>query len=351
MKLITSSLLLVGAVSVGCGGGSKASTLVEVIAKRTDDFPQTHRVVVPLSGRNSLGSSVDELPERRITPRYNDCFFVVEQQAKGVDKITQKFTGSAAVKSEFAAVAASAGGELKSEDEVVVEFNGITVYGGYGVPNLIAPCGKLENGSKIQVITEQIRAASAQVQFSHSFVARIGAGGGASKAQAQVAAGWSESTKGQVLGKDIVLTARVDEVTLTVENANGQPIPDDVETGTAFALPKSINELGVLTVQRNDVPGKSVTIRFQPKLGGNFLVDPKRTSGVPANLCTINEDHALTANQGCVFWLTPGNAALSVSWAIKDGKKLLSATYYRTTMEPARTNVAADELREKLASH
>src|SRR5688572_6490 len=112
MKLLASCLLLacVAGCPNGSGGQIKADGLVPLIEKRKNDFPQTHRVVVPLSGRNSLGSSVDELEGgRRITPRYNDCFFVVEQQSKGVDKISQKFTGSAAVKTEFAAVAASAG--------------------------------------------------------------------------------------------------------------------------------------------------------------------------------------------------------------------------------------------------
>lgn len=351
MKLIASSLLLVSvAACTKTGGGVKSSTLVQVIENRTDDFPSTHRVVVPLSGRNSLGSSVDALEGRRITPRYNRCFFVVEEQGNGVDKITQTFGGSAAIKTEFAAVAASAGGELKTEDEVIVEFGGIQVYGGYGIPNPSAPCGKIQDGTKLQVVTEQIRAATAQVQFSHSYIARLKAGGGFSKVQAQVAAGWEASTEGQVLGKNIILTSRVDEVQITMENEE-QVLPDDVKPGTALTLPKSVRDLGFLAIQRMDTSTDTVTIKFQPKIGGNLEIDPSRTAHVPENRCAINKDHALGPNQGCLFWLEPGNAALQVSWVrTPDNKKQLTATYYRTTMEPVRSKVAAEQLRDKLAS-
>lgn len=351
MKLITSALLLVSAVSCGPKGPSKADTLVQVIEHRTDDFPQTHRVVVPLSARNSLGSTVDPLEGRRMTPRYNNCFFVVEQQEKGVDQISQKFTGSAAVNSEFAAVAASLGGELKTEDEVVVDFSGISMFGGYGIPNLTAPCGTLQDGSTVQVITEQIRAAKAEVQFSHSYVARLSASGGAKRAQAQVSAGWNQGNEGQVIGKDIVLTGRVDEVKLTVEHGDPQVIPDDVKPGTAFELPKSIRDLGFLVVQRVDVPNDTVSIRFQAKLGANLEVGADKVAALPPNRCKIDEDHALGAADSCLFWLAPGNAALAVGWVRKNDAKQLWATYYRTNMEPARSNVAAENVRDLLASH
>ena len=347
MKNLLAPALIVASVAA-CGpkkGGNnvtsaKADSLVTVIEGRKDDFPATHRATVPLSGRNSLGSTVDETGERRITPRYNNCFFVVPQKVKGVERIAQTITGSAGAKAEFSAVAASLGGTMESEDEVTVAFDGISVYGGYGVPDLTAPCGTLENGSTIDVVTEQIKAETASINFSQSFRNRIGASGGVKKVSGEVSAGWAGKSEGEVLGTDIVLTSRVDSVTITVEDGPQQPIPDAVKPGTAFKLPKAVADVGDLVVNRIDVPANTVSINFQPKLGANQEVDPKSASGLPENRCAIGQDQAVAIGKSCVFWLAPGNAALAVGVKREDDKVQLWSKYYRTTMVPSQVNVA-----------
>jgi hypothetical protein len=313
---------------------SAPHSIAEAVAKRADEFPKDSLVLVPPSDLPRLGQMVEPLGSGRARPTGATCFDVAPTRGAGLKRIEISYKAGQEFQAEVSQVAVKAGAHLRSDDEATMALEDLSVREGFGVPLRGSPCAFKTGTTTASVITSTVVAGRAEIVFSRNLTFGGQAGGGWGTGSASGSAGGSASQSGRLQGTNIVVTAAVTPVTVTLTDARKDlgvtPTPGTVVQFPA-GLDGNVRVDSLQTATPDGIPVLAIT--------ANTMMNAT-AANVPSDLqaCPVGRSVSLRPGAGCFVWNQTGASGVNVWFEAVtiDGAAhiVLHVEAYATTFAP-----------------
>jgi len=305
----------------------KPATLTELLGD-VDGLDQ-YAVVTPISTQSGLGALArNGTPSpRQMEFESEPCFFTRPKTDRSLEKQVIEYQDSRSFGLEVNQALAKAGLNVKGGGTGTLTLEDLRIESAVGIPNPNGPC-RFETGNNIyNVVTRQVVAGRVTLTTTGTIEGDVTA---ASPSSGDATTGtWKRSGNNSVQGGQLVIAAQTTpvEVTLTTREENLGATP---AVGARHSFPEGLT--GDVTVHEYDHGEKRLTIEVN---ASDLGIGGDTPPGV--SLCKVGERTQVRLGQACYFWLSSGNALLSVQWNLSTDQPqrvVLRSQAFRTTFAP-----------------
>lgn len=322
-KLILATLLSLTGCIFGQGKTKTKvpGSIAQALTMRPDEFPAPYMVVVPPIAGSALGYAFEPatIKDGRAQIAAARCFYVAPTEEPSLEDVRIEYKASAEVAAELEKIAASAGLKIKSSANATLVLNQLRRRRSVSLPNFAA-CQFDEGESDKNVITQEMVATSAALDYSHAFEAN----GNISvpKAGAKLTAGWVSSEQGTLKGNGILMAAKEQPVHVTIQTKK-LSWPSSKTSEVPFT------PMGKISIDSYNSGTPAIKLIMELSAKGKNPTDIQS--------CKTGKDGmVLGRGESCVAVFDEGNSGLFVTWD-EDGAGNANVTVqgFRTNFQTA----------------